>query len=646
MRFDDRFLDEIRARLPISQVIGRAVSWDRRKTNAGRGDYWACCPFHNEKTPSFHCQDSKGRYHCFGCKASGDIFTFLVNKEGLSFPEAVERLAGEAGVAMPKRDGREQERADAREGLYAAMELAASWFAEQLSSPAGSQARAALAERGVGDGTVREFAIGYAPGDRHGLKTYLAGKGVSGEQMAACGLVVAGDDIAVPFDRFRERIMFPIADRRGRVIAFGGRALSDQARAKYLNSPEGPLFEKRKVLYNLHRARRFAHEAQSVIAVEGYMDVIALHRAGIGHAVAPLGTAVSEWQLEEMWRLASEPVMCFDGDEAGLKAAYRALDLALPMLAPGRSLKFVLLPPGVDPDDIVRTGGAKDLQQCIDSAESLVDVLWRRALDENRRDTPEARAKFEAEIAAAVGRIADARVRAHYKDELRQRVRRLWDKGKSRRWQQARGGRGRGGRAWAGRGGREPWREERPVSAELKALSGRQSPQGPGERRERLVVLAMINHPDLVVAHTELFSGLEFTSVELDSLRREIIDVAALSEDLETHVVRDHLINTGRAGMVNMLERHARGLGSWFVEAGAAPRDVLTGVRQIVTLHRKWVTLRRELTIAEEALAEHGSEDALKRLNDIREELLSVSGQEAMVEGFGEASGRTAPQAS
>ncbi len=443
MRFPPSFLDEVRARVPVSSVVGRTVQWDRKKTNAGRGDYWACCPFHHEKTPSFHADDRKGRYHCFGCKASGDIFRFMTEKQGLSFPEAVERLASDAGLAMPEMSAEDVAREQRRSTLYDVMELAARFFEEKLQTGEGAAARGYLADRGLTASVQQAFRIGYAASGRHHLKSYLVDNGVTGEQLEESGLLVTGENIAVPYDRFRDRIMFPIRDGRSRVIAFGGRAMSSEVAAKYLNSPDTPLFHKGSVLYNFDQARVVAHDQGTVIAVEGYMDVIAMSRAGLAHCVAPLGTALTADQLTLMWRVAPEPVLCFDGDAAGQKATYRALDLALQHLKPGQSLRFALLPQDKDPDDLLRDDGAEALQAIIADAEPLVDVLWRRALTENDRQTPEARARLEVDLEQTARQIEDSKVRGHYQVELSARIKALWsgtanvDRGRQSRRTQA-----------------------------------------------------------------------------------------------------------------------------------------------------------------------------------------------------------------
>ncbi|MYZ48474.1 DNA primase, partial [Propylenella binzhouense] len=421
MRFPPHLLDEIRARIPISEVVGRRASWDKRKSNPGRGDFWACCPFHGEKTPSFHADNRKGRYHCFGCGVSGDHFTFLVEAEGLTFPEAVTQLAEQAGVPLPKEDFRDAERERIRTSLYDVTEAAARFYEAALQQPEGARARAYLRDRGLGPDTQRRFRLGYAPASRNALKEALAGAGLSQEQMVEAGLLVAGADIPVSYDRFRDRVMFPITDLRGRVIAFGGRALSPEAQAKYLNSPETPLFHKGRVLYNGHAARA-ASRKSTLIAVEGYVDVIACVGAGFEATVAPLGTALTEDQLRLLWQMADEPLLCFDGDEAGLKAAFRAVETALPHLKPGQSLRFALLPEGQDPDDLIRRDGPAAFRQVIEEPHPLVDMLWRRAVHGQRLDTPERRAGVERMLRESVATIGDPDVRRHYEAAVRERA--------------------------------------------------------------------------------------------------------------------------------------------------------------------------------------------------------------------------------
>src|SRR5829696_5437448 len=406
MRYPPQTLEEIRARLPASAVVGRKV----RLKKAGR-EWKGLSPFNAEKSPSFFVNDQKAFYHCFSSGKHGDIFTFLMETEGLSFPEAVERLASEAGVALPKESREARHEESKRQSLHDVVELAAQFFEVTLQSRVGVKAREYLERRGVAPDSQARFRVGYAPADRYALRDHLAAKSVSVEAMVEAGLLVTGDDIQVPYDRFRDRVMFPIADPRGRIVAFGGRALAADVPAKYLNSPDTPLFNKGRLLYNFHHARKAAHERGTVIAVEGY-----------GNAVAPLGTALTEEQLALLWRLADEPILCFDGDKAGRRAAYRALDVALAALVPGKSLRFALLPEGQDPDDLARAGGQAALARVLDAARPLVDMLWARELEAGPLDTPERRAALERRLKEALQVIRDETLKRYYREDIEARL--------------------------------------------------------------------------------------------------------------------------------------------------------------------------------------------------------------------------------
>ncbi|MCL5775761.1 DNA primase [Limibaculum sp. FT325] len=422
MSLPPSFLDELRARLTLSDIVGRKVTWDRRKSNPGKGDFWAPCPFHQEKTPSFHVDDRKGFYYCFGCQAKGDLITFVKESENLDFIEAVERLAAEAGLEMPKReaDPRAAERRDRAGRMLEAMEEAVRLYGLAFRAGMGQVARDYAERRGLSAETLKRFEIGYAPDARHYLTRAMRERGQLAEAVEA-GLVIAPDDGGEPFDRFRGRLMFPIRDARGRCIAFGGRALMPNQQAKYLNSPETELFHKGRTLFNIGPAREAAGKSGRLIVAEGYMDVVALVAAGFGHAVAPLGTAITEEQLQLLWKIAPEPVLALDGDAAGLRAAHRVMEMALPHLAPGRSLRFCLMPPGRDPDELIREGGSGAMQAVLDAALPMVDMLWRHELGDAPLDTPEARAGFDGRLRAALGRISDQGVREHYRAEVRQR---------------------------------------------------------------------------------------------------------------------------------------------------------------------------------------------------------------------------------
>jgi DNA primase len=416
------FLDDLRTRLSLAQVVGRKVMWDSRKSNAGKGDLWAPCPFHQEKTASFHVDDRKGFYYCFGCHAKGDAISFVKETENVSFLEAVEILAREAGMPMPERDPRAQEQADTRTRLADVMEQAVQFYRLQLKTGAAAEARAYLAKRGLSPAAIDRWHIGFAPDERQALTRALTAKGIAPDLIAAAGLT-ATDDGGRPYDRFRGRIIFPIRDQRGRAISLGGRAMDPNARAKYLNGPETPLFDKGRSLFNHGPAREACGKGKTLVMAEGYMDVIALAEAGFA-AVAPLGTAVTEHQLVLVWRMADEPVIALDGDKAGIRAALRVVDLALPLLEAGKGLRFATLPDGQDPDDLIRAKGAGAMQAVLDGAQPMVRLLWQRETEGRDFDSPERKAALDKVLRAAIATIKDPSVRQHYGEDIK-RLR--WD---------------------------------------------------------------------------------------------------------------------------------------------------------------------------------------------------------------------------
>src|SRR6187455_1863556 len=375
MRFPASFLDDLRARLPVSEVVGRRVQLKK----AGR-EWKGLSPFNKEKTPSFFVNDQKAAWFDFSSGKNGNIFDFVMQTEGVNFPEAVERLASMAGLPLPRSTPEAEAREERRKTLHDVVELAAKFFEATLAARTGAKARGYLADRAIEPKTQLGFRIGYAPPDRFALKEHLGAQGISAEDMIEAGLLVSGDDIPVPYDRFRDRVMFPITDLRGRVIAFGGRALDKDAPAKYLNSPETALFHKGSNLYNGAVARQAVHDGASLIVVEGYVDVIAMVTAGYPASVAPLGTALTEDQLGLLWKMADEPILCFDGDKAGQRAAFRAVDMALPRLLPGKSLRFAMLPDGQDPDDLYRSGGREAIAEVLSGARPLGEMLWTREI--------------------------------------------------------------------------------------------------------------------------------------------------------------------------------------------------------------------------------------------------------------------------
>ena len=433
------FLDELRGRLSLAQVVGRKVTWDARKSNQGKGDMWAPCPFHQEKTASFHVDDRKGFYYCFGCHEKGDAIGFVMATENLGFIEAVKLLADEAGMQMPDRDPAAAARAEERDTLVDIMEAAQRFFALCLSGGAGADARRYLTGRGLDAAAQERWGLGFAPASWDGLRDHLTGKGVAVERIVEAGLAKESQKGKAPYDTFRGRIMFPIRDARGRCIAFGGRAMDPKDSAKYLNSPETPLFDKGRTLFNIGPARSAAGKSPLLVA-EGYMDVIALVEAGFAATVAPLGTAITEEQLRLMWRLSPEPVLALDGDAAGQRAAGRAMELALPMIEAGQSLRFCLMPSGQDPDDVLRSGGAPAMQALLDDAQPMVDLLWRSETEGRDLSTPEARAALDKSLRQKLGRIRDPSLKRHYGDAIKERRYQLFNPRRARGpWQPGRG---------------------------------------------------------------------------------------------------------------------------------------------------------------------------------------------------------------
>ncbi|TCT39049.1 DNA primase [Martelella mediterranea] len=644
MRFPPSFLDEIRDRVSISDVIGQRVSWDRRKTNVSRGDFWACCPFHGEKTPSFHCEDAKGRYHCFGCGVTGDHFRFLTDLDGLSFPEAVERIANMAGVPMPARDPEAERREEKRRSLTDVMEMATAFFQDQLQSSNGTRARAYLRERGLSARTIDTFRLGYAPESRNALKEYLASKGIEKAQIEACGLVVHGSDIAVSYDRFRDRIMFPILSSREQVIAFGGRAMRPDALAKYLNSNDTELFHKSNVLFNFARARRSlggAEGAKTVVAVEGYMDVIALHQAGVENAVAPLGTALTENQLKLMWRMTNEPVLCFDGDNAGMRAAERAAGVALPMLKPGHSLKIAHLPEGRDPDDLVREGGRSAFQTVLEQARPLADTLFERELGTRENPTPEERAAIEARINAMVQTIADESVRRHYQQDFRNRL-----------YQRFRGGgggfQGRQGNSTYGRGGQRGGAPVRIAASDRLSrshlVSLRAAPRP--SFRECLMAFCLMSQPALLREDFDGVSALTFDGPEMRAFWPALLS-AASRPGIERGRLREKLEEMGFRDLVGYLVSHVSRNVHWIVSDDAVIEDVREVFHQAMAFHNRARSLVRQKTELERELAEAGEAGDLVRhdrlleaLKVVQNEIARIENQEADIDGFGVMSGR------
>ncbi|WP_170441887.1 DNA primase [Ruegeria arenilitoris] len=598
------FLDELRTRLSLSQVVGRKVMWDNRKSNPGKGDMWAPCPFHHEKTASFHVDDQKGFYYCFGCHAKGDAISFVKETENVSFIEAVEILAREAGLPMPARDPKAQEKQDHRAQLADVMEQAVQFFRLQLKTGAGAEARAYLDRRGLDAQALDRWEIGFAPDGWQALWDHLRGKNVAEDLILGAGLAKPSNKGKKPYDTFRNRIMFPIRDPRGRCIAFGGRAMDPNDNAKYLNSPETALFDKGRSLYNHGPARQAAGKGQPLIVAEGYMDVIALSEAGFGAAVAPLGTAITEHQLHMLWRIADEPIIALDGDTAGLRAAMRAIDLALPLLVAGKSLRFALMPEGKDPDDLLRAEGPEAVQAVLDAAIPMVRLLWRRETEGKVFDSPERKAALDKALREKIQLIRDPSIRSHYGQEI-----------KDLRWQLFRPQRqGAGARNWQPKGKWQPPKPSATPDARASFLAS--SENADIQLREAAILAIAILNPEVVVQFEQQLEEMECLNPDHAALRDAILRHAIDDPDnLKEHIVQ----SLGPAPLENLLAlRHVA-----VIPCVHKPGDVEKAQMTLAEELAKIKALRgldAEIAEAEEELSDLADEALTFRLAQAAEE--------------------------
>ncbi len=551
MRYGEGLLEEIRRRTDLVQLVGRRVKLARR---GGGQMMWGCCPFHGEKSPSFKVENIRRTYKCFGCGVGGDAFKWLMETEGLSFPEAVQKLAGEAGVELPAYSQEDEAREHKRKSLYEIVELACGFYESQLRENAGTAARDYLKGRGLDGATAKQFRLGYAPGGGQALIEFLKARNVTQDDMIAAGLARPSEDNRPMRDFFFDRLMFPIADARGRIIAFGGRGLQPDAKPKYINSGENALFSKGFNLYNFHTARAAAVKSRTLILAEGYMDVIALVRAGFAHAVAPLGTALTEDQLQLLWRTAPEPILAFDGDTAGLKAAHRAAHLALPHLKAGFSLRFAFLPAGEDPDTLIAKAGALAMEKLLTAALPLSEVLWRTETEGHDFSTPERRAGLETKLRDIVGQITDGKVADYYRRDFDQKV---FDSFKARKPAAPRqAGAGRFTPGNYTKGPPRPAYATAPVSPALKqSLLARAATAGQGKdaarrRKEEELGALLLETPILALNHGELVASLPFQDPSLDRARRELLNLAAAGSSLEKPAVFTHFMHQGMAELL------------------------------------------------------------------------------------------------
>ncbi len=569
MAFPPQFLDEIRTRVTLSDVIGRTVKLVRK----GR-EYSGLCPFHAEKTPSFTVNNEKNFYHCFGCGAHGDVFGYLIQKDGVPFLEAVESLAAEAGLEVPRATSEDRRKAERRGGLLKATEAACAFYERTLHGPDGRRALEYLKGRGLTNETIRRFRLGFAPVG-NSLKTAIQSDEMPEALLLEAGLIRRPDDGRSPYDFFRDRVIFPILDVRNRVIAFGGRTMGD-GEPKYLNSPDTPLFDKRATLYGLSAARRAAHDKDRVLVVEGYMDVIALSQAGLREAVAPLGTALTESHLRALWKLAPEPVLCFDGDPAGLRAAGRAAERALPLLEPAKSLRFVTLPPGEDPDSLVSVQGTQAMEELIGRATALDAVIWTLETEGHNFDTPERLAGLERRLDGRALSIEDRGVQFRYRAAFRDRLRALADATRPKR--------AFAHSTWAGVPGNRLLRG-RPERPKPSALGARRGPAVLRRRLEQVLLAVVVNHSEILDMFAEDLAMVNFSDPKLDNLRQEILKLCADVPGLDSEGLKTNLKQGGSADALKILlgsdvYAHAR-----FARPEAREEDARSGFLEVLSRH-------------------------------------------------------------
>lgn len=517
-----RFLDEIRAKVPIADVVGQRVKLVRK----GR-EYTGLCPFHNEKTPSFTVNEAKGFYHCFGCGAHGDVIKFEMEVGGLPFMDAVTKLANRAGLKVPQFSRENEEEAKHRSSWYEIMELACGFFEKNLLLPSGHEALDYLTRRGFDNSIIKKFRLGYAP-DNNGLHAYLTSKNVSESDMIELGLAVLSEKNGKVYDFFRNRVIIPIFDKRDRIIGYGGRVMGNE-QPKYLNSPETPIFNKRKVLYNLNYARDKAYENKRIVICEGYMDVIAQSKYGFDYAVAPLGTALTEDQIQEAWKICPEPTLCFDGDGAGIRAAIRSVDRVLPILKAGYSLKYVFLPDKMDPDEFLKAKGAEEYEKAIANTMPLADLLWRKNIQAQPTNTPEQKAMFEKNIYEEIAKITDEKVRGYYQQDMRNRI-----------YSELRAPQQPAAKiSAAGTQRQTPPPARRIVREQLKVRHNLD------EKVARFILSAFVCYPELIGEFEEKVGMFEIGNAELSMFWEKMADISREHEQLDAETLWRELASAG-----------------------------------------------------------------------------------------------------
>jgi DNA primase len=641
MAFPPAFLEELRSRLPLSDVIGKRL----KLTRAGR-EYKACCPFHNEKSPSFYVNDDKQFYHCFGCGAHGDVISFTMQNDRLSFPEAIESLAGQAGMQVPRDTPVEREKFDQEKRLYQVLERATAWFEEQLFAPVGREALVYLRGRGLSDDAIRRFHLGYAPGDSQALIRKCMAEGYKIEELAAVGLAKKSEDRNEYYSFFRNRAIFPVGDRRGRTVAFGARVMGD-GEPKYLNSPDHVLFHKGKLLYGLSRARSAIGQGQDLIVVEGYMDVIALVEAGYSGAVAPLGTALTEDQLMALWKLLPpldardpardySPILCFDGDTAGLRAAARSMERVLPLLTPTQTIRIATMTGAKDPDELLRTAGKSAMDALLKQAQPMIEVIWDMTLAGRQLRTPEERGAFIAALKQRIGNIKDENLRRLYHDDIQKRLSVAFNwQGQNQQAAKPQAGYGQGqygqGKYGGSKYGQGKFGNKSGYAQAPVPLINRKQPPNPRRALERALLALMINHPLLFSEFGEDLAHINFTHADFDTVRQRLIDILSHEDNelLEAAELYRNLTESDSSGSVTQSTLADIFSESTYMSVGAArpgrPLDQARHAWKSVWNKHLQEQLQTDLLLAQRRYGEAPSEDNLLRVQALREQMESLT---------------------
>lgn len=597
MRFSESFINEIKMRIPISRIIGSKVNFDPKKSSSIKGNYWACCPFHVEKTPSFSCNDNRASYHCFGCQESGDVFNFLMKIEGLTFFQAVEKLANMAGLVLPQPNEREKLQQTNKADIYQILEKACSFFEQLLQKDEGKQARIYLENRNLTAFTLKEFRLGYSSTHKFLLKNFLNKINISDKQMLNAGLLARNEHDGSLYERFVGRIMFPIKDSQGRIIAFGGRSLQDNAKAKYINTAETAIFFKGKTLYNLKGAREYCYQnrksgnyqkleqkdvSTEFVVVEGYMDVITLHQAGLKNAVAPLGTALTEEQIRLIWQSSAHPILCFDGDAAGLRAAYRTIERMLPILGLDVSLRYALLPQGKDPDDIIKTEGKQAFLEQLYNTKSLIDLLWKKETENIDISSPERCAYVEKQLLNAAQSIVDRSLRQHYTQILKARLKQFFFEARRN----------------------EVFRKKNNIPRSL-AANLEKSLQANLVIREDIVIAILLQNPTILYEKFEEISNIEFTNKHLNSIHKAMIGIIREETgELNVEKFRDLVQQRVQNVSLDKIEERVKNIGLSIKGCGKDSKKIL---EQILYLYNKMHILKEELAHTEKQIRDDES---------------------------------------